>query len=508
MDVGIRGPSHLFGHSTDERIDAVNTELQYWDNNTELLTTKIVFGHYPLSFIASSQSGKHYYTSFANQSVSAYLCGHLHAKFSQKLWRKHTVSLAYSPEQSENAKQFWEWELGDWKETRMLRILAIDGGKVSFMDIDFRCRSKKLEDFEMAILITHPLDSRNMNSVNSKGQISRNDITVLVFSPKPVLNVTAKVYDSTNGNKLVEEVPLKMLNSSANSRILFTSKWNVENYISKHPTHYWMQVFVFDIDEIEIASTRRPFSIEGDSAQTTISWIVYLLLHIQWEKLYSILLWTNVTFLVILLAVPKIIKYFIEKDEMYQRWTVSVSSPFFYQLRLILFWIIWFTVEGSTNKSLWYSMAAYLLYLVRFPWFMGHATSENGEIATLFMSGWTMNSYKCSIKNMLGFPDVMAVTIPFMYLVVSPLFLLIYSLVAERSAFCLYSSGKQSISLNEHISTKTEFVGSNNSVTGILSSPKIHGGWIRKTIFSGCVFVIFIHFKVKFIFNVTYYWLV
>nr|CAD1837463.1 unnamed protein product [Ananas comosus var. bracteatus] len=63
MSIGIRGPSNLFGHPTDKRIDVVESELQYWDNSTALIT-KVVFGHFPMSFTASSKTGTRYENVF------------------------------------------------------------------------------------------------------------------------------------------------------------------------------------------------------------------------------------------------------------------------------------------------------------------------------------------------------------------------------------------------------------------------------------------------------------
>ena len=69
MSVGIRFPANLFGHSTDKRIEAVNSELQYWTNHSNVPVTKVVFGHFPMSFTASSEKGQRYESVFARQSI-------------------------------------------------------------------------------------------------------------------------------------------------------------------------------------------------------------------------------------------------------------------------------------------------------------------------------------------------------------------------------------------------------------------------------------------------------
>lgn len=79
MKIGIRGPSNLFGHPTVKRIRAVEAELRYWDDHPGAFVTKVVFGHFPMSFTASAEKGERYEPVFARNSISAYICGHLHS---------------------------------------------------------------------------------------------------------------------------------------------------------------------------------------------------------------------------------------------------------------------------------------------------------------------------------------------------------------------------------------------------------------------------------------------
>ncbi|KAJ6809160.1 putative metallophosphoesterase [Iris pallida] len=448
MSIGIRGPSNLFGHPSDETIDAVEAELQYWNSSHSSSVTKVVFGHFPLSFTASSENGGRYEPLFARQSVAAYICGHLHAKFSKQLWRFHTAELAVSdgPKEPQRVKkQFWEWELGDWKEFRMIRILAVDEGKVSFLDMELS--SPNQDSFQTTILITYPTDSRNMNHLSSvpQRQLLRNDINALVFSASPILNVTAKVLDSSRAFRIVEEVPLQPAASSSVSgkQAIFHAKWNAETYRNdSSAVRYWLQVSVVDSQGKETVSSSRPFSVEGKcAAEYPSTWLAFLVIGIRWEDLYSILLWSNICFLFILLSLPKILNIFMERSASYQKWamSVSISSPI--QQRRFLFSVLWFLIEGSMSRVVWLSLVVYLVYLLNFPWFWGYVSSENGDIAPMYMFGWRISS-TVTMNNvgMNGNPDVMTVTLPFMYLVVTPLVLLIYSLFAERSAACLQCS--------------------------------------------------------------------
>ncbi|KAJ1297869.1 hypothetical protein BS78_01G410900 [Paspalum vaginatum] len=421
MSVGIRFPANLFGHPTDKRIEVVNSELQYWTNHSNAPVMKVVFGHFPMSFTTSSKKGQRYESVFARQSVSAYLCGHLHAKVSKRLWRYHEMRT------TDQKSSFWEWELGDWKDSRLMRILAIDGGAVSFIDLTLK------QALQTSILVTYPIDSRSMNMLEPERWPVRNDINVLVFSHQVICNVSARVFDSHSDFKVVEEIPLQLVASSSAHRPLFHAKWNAENYKSPSPTRYWLQVFVLDSHGVKLSSDQRPFSVEGKMAIPRRPWLNYLVFEVQWEDMYQALLWSNMAFTFVLLFTPKLLYRFIRRSSSYQRWAVSVlSSPI--QQRKACFWLVWFLMEGTRNKAFWLSLVIYVLWLIEMPWFWGCATSENGEIAQMYLSGWSMPFNDGGLTgNKLGNPDVLVITLPFLYLVLVPVTVLIYGLFAEKA---------------------------------------------------------------------------
>ncbi|KAJ0976055.1 hypothetical protein J5N97_018020 [Dioscorea zingiberensis] len=498
---GIRGPSNLFGHPTDRRLDAVESELQFWDNQPAGLVTKVVFGHFPMSFITSSKRGRSYESIFARQSVSAYICGHLHAKFSKKLWRLHMIDFPTDPKASKGVGQFWEWELGDWKESRLMRILAIDGGKVSFLDIGLSSQNQLLDDFPTTILITYPTDSRYMNQVEIKNPMVRHDINALVFSVQTILNVTARVFDSSRAFKIVEEIPLQSLNCSVISESLFHAKWNAENYKSMSASRLWLQVFVIDDTGKETASAMRPFSVEGKLAYHPSTWLAYLIFNVQWEDLYFFLLWSNACFLILLLFLPKLLNYFMENNESYQKcaMSISVSSPI--RQKKVLFWVLWYLLEGSRSRKFWLAMVLYLLYLLKMPWFSGHATSEYGDIAKMYLHGWSIQTPSSTfMEEEQGYPDIMTITLPFLYLVVTPVFLLIYGLLAKSSGYCLYHGRKMRSSheplprgQDQEFATQTP----QKYSIGIISSwtMKLCGDWTRRTLLLLCLIITLIHSK-------------
>lgn len=470
MDAGIRGPSNLFGHPTAQRIRTVESELQYWDNNDYTSVTKIVFGHFPMSFTASAEKGDRYEPMFARQSISAYICGHLHAKFGKHLWRLHTYGIPTHFTRVQMVKKFWEWELGDWKEFRFIRVLAIDQGDVSFLDLELS------SGFQTAILITHPTDSRIMNKVEDDHcQLVRNDINVLVFSIQPILNVTARVLDSFRNFKIVEEISLNSAMNSSKGKPLYKAKLDTNKYANASATRYWMQVVVMESNGEQTESLARPFSVEGRRAKFSPSWLTFWFFYLQWEEVFYILQWSNISFLILLICLTKLLNMFMERNSSYQNWAMLVSISSQIDQRKFIFRLLWFLMEGSRIKMLWHAVVIYLIHLLTMPWFWGYATSEKVSIYKLFLSGWRAQpSIGATASERLGVPDQMTITLPFMYFVVTPLFLLVYCFSAERSASCFHSSKSSRCS----------------------SGCKICAGWLRKLLLAAAAVIAYTHLKI------------
>ncbi|CAL4938620.1 unnamed protein product [Urochloa decumbens] len=397
MSVGIRYPANLFGHPTDKRIEAVNSELQYWTNHSNVPVTKVVFGHFPMSFTTSSEKGQRYESVFARQSVSAYLCGHLHAKVSKQLWRYHKMRTTEGHKSS-----FWEWELGDWKDSRLLRILAIDGDAVSFIDQTLK------------------------------------------------------------------------------------------------------QVFVLDSHGVKISSEQRPFSVEGKMAIPTSPWLNYLVFEVQWEDMYQVLMRSNMAFTIVLLFIPKLLYHFVRRSSSYQRWVVSVlSSPI--QQKKAYFWLVWFLMEGTRSNPFWFCMVIYVLWLIKMPWFWGHATSENGEIAQMYLSGWSMPFHDGGLTgNKLGNPDVLVITLPFLYLMVVPVIVLVYSLFAEKAIVYLRHSRRieySADSANMHVESAYLLPVAPGALLMKFSDKMVSamiqfcGSWTRRALLLACLITAAIHLK-------------
>nr|GEZ88143.1 putative metallophosphoesterase At3g03305 [Tanacetum cinerariifolium] len=287
MSIGLRGPTNLFGHPTDQLLSELNSHLSQWDSTSTKPLTKIGFGHFPLSFSAPSNSKRTLKEIFLKNSITAYLCGHLHLKFGKNLKRHHDVnnemyrslfqwnmhqkgssSSTNCSNGGQTVNEFWELEMGDWRKSRAMRVMAIDKGRVSFIDTDLKMGAKK-----MLILPTYPLDSRFMsatalNKYKCESMEDTSHVRALVFSSRLITSVKAKIYDSSHGHLDMEN--------------LYTVPWNSKAFMDSSPDRYLLQIEAIDINGDISVTELMPFSVTGFHSDLSWTWKEFFVLGCQW----------------------------------------------------------------------------------------------------------------------------------------------------------------------------------------------------------------------------------
>ncbi|XP_052200055.1 putative metallophosphoesterase At3g03305 [Diospyros lotus] len=462
MLVGLRGPTNLFGHPTDQLLAKLDAELSQWNSESGKPVTKISFGHFPLSFSADSCSGKSLKDIFLKHSISAYLCGHLHTRFGKNLKRHHYSSDDLSITQKfyqlnaqethsgsiENCsnkasliKEFWEWEMGDWRKSRAMRILAIDRGYLSFVDIDFKSGAKGT-----IILPTFPLDSRTMLSMSASHQYkcqsvdpsSYATIRALIFSHSLIVSVVARVYDSKPGHLiLVLEAEMRKHAGTSSRGDLYLTLWNHKAFEDPSPDRYWLQIEATDIKGRSTSSELRPFSINGISAKLSWTWKEFFVMGCQWAALYYPILWSFYLFMLSVLIIPKAIFTYLKKHYNYKKFSANKG---------LINGIAWVLTELYGVPLLWWGMLVYLFYLLLFPWLFGHVFTDGGEMGYMTYKGWVVKVSKMGKVEFMGFPEIMVIVLPHLFFVVLPTFLVTGALAAERGMhreYFLSLSGKK-----------------------------------------------------------------
>lgn len=121
---GLRRPFNFIGFLDQQEQQTIRNLKK----KAEEMADHIVwFGHYPTScilpFKTESQRMDLRHFIGSSQGSQVYVCGHLHAMggLVKKMYTKQK-------------KGFLELELGDWKDSRMYRLAAIDHGHFSFVD--------------------------------------------------------------------------------------------------------------------------------------------------------------------------------------------------------------------------------------------------------------------------------------------------------------------------------------------------------------------------------------
>ncbi|XP_017227717.1 putative metallophosphoesterase At3g03305 isoform X2 [Daucus carota subsp. sativus] len=468
MSLGLRGPTNLFGHPTDKLLSDISFELSQWDSQSSLPVTKISFGHFPISFSASSYSGKTLKNTLLNHSLSAYLCGHLHTRFGKNLKRHHVsnhrlLSQEYmqlnpheilseivkncSTEAATPTKEFWEWEMGDWRKSRAMRILAIDRGDVSFVDTDIKSEAKTT-----IILVTYPLDSRFMSTILSARKYicqevdstSYGTIRALVFSSSPIVSVVARIFDSSLGYLVImEEFMQKKENESASSReVLYDVPWNFKAFEDPSPDRYWLQIEAIDIKDQSTVTELRPFSVHGLVAKVSWTWKEFLVMGCQWAALYFPIFWIFYIFMFSVLLIPRSIIIFSKTQWSYKNFIANKNFTTF---------IVWVSSELYKIPKVWFLVVAYLCYLVLCPWLIGQVLTD-GEKGYMTYKGWVLNINSIRNLDFLGYPDIMVIVFPHLFFVVLPAVLVIMALAAERAMyqdFLLSLSGKKKDDYNK-----------------------------------------------------------
>ncbi|KAL6840328.1 hypothetical protein ACP4OV_030138 [Aristida adscensionis] len=514
MEIGLRGPTNVFGHPTDKQLIELDQALSQWDSGFDKSpVTKIAFGHFPMSFSASTESGKSMKDVFLKHSLAAYLCGHLHTRFGKNLKRyyhrtvqkpslsehffqynMHQTTTIQSnkencSEEAAHIDEFWEWEMGDWRKSRSMRILAIDDGYVSYTDIDFRLGSRSI-----IILPTFPLDSRFMQRASAfrdfecqiMGPSTFDTVRALVFSKHEIVTVSAKIYDSRPGTlEAVFDSEMKRVNSNETRGDLYLVPWNWRAFEDPSPNRYWLQIEVMDVTGGTSVSQLRPFSVNGLTKRVGWTWKEFFVMGCQWASIYHPALWCIFSLIFSLLVVPRVLAV-VFKDLFAYKYISPNGSQWMF-LKYLVGGFIWLFVELSRVALVWFLLLVYIICLLICPWLFGHPITEDGSVTYMTYKGWSIKT-SSSAKGVFqaGTPDVMVIVLPHLCFVVLPTIMILAAMAAERTAYrehYLSQSGKKKDDRYQKSRRQMEH------------ERFWSGRWIRKFLCLLCLVVLWKHWK-------------
>ena len=174
---GLKRMFNFFGILSKEQM----ADLQELSTEAEKSKYAIWFGHYPPTIINAHKPGLPY----VMRNSLAYLCGHLHTifGFANTMYRRSDYGNLHL-------------ELSDWKTKRKYRVMVIDNGFFSFVDVIY-------PDWPV-VLVTHPKASSTLMPEREPWHLglSSTHIRVLAFSETAVKSVTICLDTCKNASRV------------------------------------------------------------------------------------------------------------------------------------------------------------------------------------------------------------------------------------------------------------------------------------------------------------------
>ena len=236
MDASLNpGPKKVYnflGHLTARHL----TQLAELKAEAELSEHQLYFGHFPLSCIVPSTEAK----GIVSGGL-AYLSGHLHTLggLAPKLY---TIHRSGTP----------ELELGDWKENRMWRLLAVDNGLLSFSD-------QRHGEGWPVVLVTNPKSaSRVAPVVESVDKILASHLVrVLVFSVSQVTEVKVAI----DGGDWID------MSEDKEQAGVYTAPWAPQDYAGASHNLKVVVSMVDDFGEVSSKEVSHKFVVDEESLE-------------------------------------------------------------------------------------------------------------------------------------------------------------------------------------------------------------------------------------------------
>lgn len=338
LDPGPKRPFNFVGILDEPEIAQINKMREKLDSSDN--DYSIWFGHFPTSCILSYGEETIRDIIGKDKNGLAYLCGHLH-KLGGLVPNMYTLQ--------DNG--FLELELGDWKDNRMYRVLAIDHGVLSFTDVEHN-------DWPV-ILVTNPKHALFVNPLRENLESIRNSrfIRILAFSLSRITSVKVKI--NSEDWKFCHHV----------DGPLYVAPWNPNLY--PEGLHD-IEVLVKDLDG-RSKTIKHSFALDG--TRLTFNAMPKFLLTISANILFRVMFIASVLFSVIPLIFLRYLHKMVEVGKV-PKPRLNQSC---FKIWLRKLWVL------STIDRMFWPMVIYPIYLCIGPWSIGYVIEEH--IGVIFAWG-------------------------------------------------------------------------------------------------------------------------
>ncbi|ESO01300.1 hypothetical protein HELRODRAFT_112716, partial [Helobdella robusta] len=329
-------------------------------NASESSNVTILFGHYPTSVISSPSSA---YVRSLFRSGLAYFCGHLHT-FAGMLPNMYT----------HHKEGFLELELGDWKDSRLYRIIALDHGMMSFVDV--------INKRYPIIIVTNPKDEKF--AVEGKEPLENIHLSTHI---RHYIIVVIVVITTTR---------FKDIDQSMSG--LYVLQWDPSLY--KQGFHV---IEVTATPEHGKAKVKQGFSMDG--SKSSFGFVQRFVLKMDHTYLFKVCF--------TLAYIASIFPLLFFRINNVKIMVLTRSKAVNIILRTVHIWLQRFCLLTSVGR-IYYPLLTYNLYIVVGPWFIGYVLSEH--IGACFLFGIVVDGtlIYTSLTYLYGFFQLLLFNIPLM----------------------------------------------------------------------------------------------
>ncbi|CAL8074384.1 unnamed protein product [Calicophoron daubneyi] len=233
---GISFPLNFFTELTPEFQKHINHLVKEAEGSNHTFW----FGHYPTSTIVSPDFD---IRTFLARSALAYFCGHMHTLLG-------LVPRMYAVQ----PQGYLELELGDWRDKRYYRVVAVDHDLLSFTDV----QAAGAGGVEWPIvIITNPKSASLLLPHREPAYriATSTHIRILAWSLSPIKSVTVKI------DQILQGKATQRRDDKNTTTPLYTLEWNATSWADGHL--HQIQVDVID-QEGNKRTVEQPFVVGGE----------------------------------------------------------------------------------------------------------------------------------------------------------------------------------------------------------------------------------------------------
>ncbi|WAR18419.1 TMM62-like protein [Mya arenaria] len=282
----------------------------------------------------------HFRSRDQDRNVSVYVCGHLHilGGMARRMYARHSTGLL-------------ELELGDWKDNRMYRILAIDHEILSFHDVSMNTWP--------VVVITSPREASLVPSSDTPPRLASH-IRMLIFTTGEVKTVEVHIDGVFKGKATPAGGPVYVL------------PWKPEDY------NYGLHTMAVTVKDILHGTHMMEHHFSLDNSRLSFPFMGRLVLMMDVAVVFKVIFYLVVSVYIVTLLLLNSCQNLEPHLFKGRRGPVGMVTSL-YNKWLYCLWLV-----GKYNK-LCYSLVAFIVYVAFGPWFVGELLE--GRTGVVFVWG-------------------------------------------------------------------------------------------------------------------------